>query len=34
VSAPKELVAPRVSLAGGQSVTLTIAMKDGQIELQ
>jgi hypothetical protein len=30
----KELVAPKVSLAAGQSVTLTIAMKAGQLVLQ
>ncbi|HSK09259.1 MAG TPA: VWA domain-containing protein, partial [Vicinamibacterales bacterium] len=30
----RELVAPRVSLALGQSVTLTIAMKNGQLVLQ
>jgi hypothetical protein len=30
----KELVAPKVSIALGQSVTLTIAMKNGQLVLQ
>lgn len=30
----KELVAPRVSVALGQQVTLTIAMKNGQLVLQ
>ena len=30
----KELVAPRVSVGLGQSVTLTIAMKNGQLVLQ
>ncbi len=30
----KELIAPRVSLAAGQSVTLTMAMKNGQLGLR
>jgi len=30
----RELVAPKVSVALGQSVTLTIAMKNGQLTLQ
>ena len=30
----KELVAPKVSVGLGQSVTLTLAMKNGQLVLQ